>query len=183
MKGMMGNIDLKLLLIGDGPLEQNLNFLVNKPDIKRKTSILPWTPETEIIRIIQQLARKSLIIFIHPALIDLGPKSVIEAQAMGLPVIITTTTGIPFESITYPLMARIAPSRDPLQLSLNIKRMIERIYYIMTRDYDSIVHCINLWKTSYLGNFTLSNVTHELAKSYLKILGSYHKCLKKIKYI
>lgn len=79
--------NVKLLIFGDGELKQTLNDLIKTYDLVENVSIL--TPTKEIIQIMA-----SADIFVVPSLWEGLPMALLEAMAVGMPVVASNVTGI-----------------------------------------------------------------------------------------
>lgn len=82
--------NVKLLILGDGPLKKNLSLLVTRYSLQDRVSFLGAVSHKEIPK---YLARAD--IFIRPSLSEGMGNSFIEAMAAGVPVIGTNIGGIP----------------------------------------------------------------------------------------
>jgi colanic acid/amylovoran biosynthesis glycosyltransferase len=107
--------DIELLLIGDGPLKANLEALATK-NLKR-FQFLGVQPAS-VVR--DWMNRASLLVApsVTAAQGDSEglPNVVLEAQAMGLPVVSTTHAGIP-EAVIHGETGFLAPERDSQSLA------------------------------------------------------------------
>jgi glycosyltransferase involved in cell wall biosynthesis len=84
-------VDLGLILIGDGKMRKNLETLVEKTGMSRRTSFAGQLSGTD--QITQALDRADL--FVLPSRTEGLPRAMIEAMARGLPCIGSDVGGIP----------------------------------------------------------------------------------------
>lgn len=87
VKARMPNV--KLLIIGSGPLKAELQDYVKRNDLEHNVFFSGWLETAEDVA----LAYNSAKIFINPSFNEGGPRVVLEAMACGLPVI-TTQVGL-----------------------------------------------------------------------------------------
>ena len=80
--------DFELRLAGDGPIKEYLRNLVDEFEIADHVHFLGYLNEDEVIRELQHAD-----LFILPSFIEGLPVSVMEAMAIGLPVIATNIAG------------------------------------------------------------------------------------------
>ena len=84
----MGNV--KLLIVGDGPLRENLKFKIKNLKLENKIELLG---EVSPDKVPQYLAEAD--IFVRPSLSEGLGTAFLEAMAVGLPIIGTPVGGIP----------------------------------------------------------------------------------------
>lgn len=115
------NQNFEFRIIGDGPLKQDITILIDQLGLSKNVTLLGFLNYQQYI---EQMAKAD--IFIHPSITsDTGdseggaPTSILEAQAMGLPVISTTHADIP--NVVKPQMsALLSKERDSEELAGNI---------------------------------------------------------------
>ncbi|MBZ2166314.1 glycosyltransferase family 4 protein [Methanobacterium spitsbergense] len=76
--------DLKLLMVGDGPLKENINKQINHLGLNRKITQKKFIPNSEI----PDLYRNSDI-FVLPSLEEGVPRTILEAMSCEIPVVCT----------------------------------------------------------------------------------------------
>lgn len=81
--------DIKLLIIGTGPLKKELTEFVEQNDLGANVFFSGWLATSEDVAKAYSSAR----IFVNPSYNEGGPRVVLEAMACGLPVI-TTRVGL-----------------------------------------------------------------------------------------
>jgi colanic acid/amylovoran biosynthesis glycosyltransferase len=84
------NIDIKLLLIGDGPLRAQLEELINEFQLEHQVKLVGWASNKTVQEYI--LASRCLVL---PSFAEGLPVVLMESLALGRPVISTTIAGIP----------------------------------------------------------------------------------------
>lgn len=104
--------DLTYYILGDGPLRQPLERLIDELGVESQIKLLGWQTESEIIQILE-----TCHLFIAPSVTAAdgnqdAPINVLkEAMAMGLPVISTYHGGIP-ELVEDGISGLLVPERD-----------------------------------------------------------------------
>jgi N-acetyl-alpha-D-glucosaminyl L-malate synthase BshA len=83
------NLNIRLLLVGEGSQKENLKKLANKLDIEDKVT---FSGKVSVEKIPVYL--KNSDIFVLPSLHEGFPNVLLEAMASGLPVVATNVTGI-----------------------------------------------------------------------------------------
>jgi colanic acid/amylovoran biosynthesis glycosyltransferase len=112
-------------IIGDGPLRDDLQHLIQELGVSSKANLLGWKNEQEIIQILSNTH-----IFIAPSVTAKdgnqdAPINVLkEAMAMGLPVISTFHGGIP-ELVEDGVSGFLVPERDVDALAEKLSILIE----------------------------------------------------------
>lgn len=86
--------DLKLIIIGSGPLKNKIEKLVKKNKLEKNILFAGWLPAIEDVADVYRQSR----VFILPSFNEGGPRVSLEAMACGLPAI-TTRVGIMNEII------------------------------------------------------------------------------------
>ena len=117
--------DIRLILIGNGSLESELQQLCKKFDILKNVIFYGSAGNEEALKIVSESA-----IFVLPSVIaengdrDGIPTSLIEAMYLKTPVISTTVSGIP-ELIEDGVEGYLVEPRDVYMLSDRIKKLVE----------------------------------------------------------
>ncbi len=114
-KGM----DFKLVLVGDGPDRKSLEKLVIKLGIEQFVTFTGALGQEEV-----QKRYKEADIFVLPSFAEGIPVVLMEAMAMGLPVVSTRITGIP-ELIDDEVNGLLATPGDAAELSRMLTRLID----------------------------------------------------------
>lgn len=118
------NENIEYVLIGDGPLRKSLEKLIKKLGIANKVRLLGSRTQEEI----RELS-KDAHIFLAPSITAANgdtegiPVSIMEAMAMGLPVISTHHSGIP-ELVQDGVTGFLVNEKNVLMLSERMRNMI-----------------------------------------------------------
>lgn len=99
-------IDFEYNIIGDGAHLQALQFIIKESGLESKVNLLGEQPPENIK---EQLEQSD--VFVHPAISEGFSNAVLEAQAMGLPVICTDADGLP-ENIENAITGFVVPKWD-----------------------------------------------------------------------
>jgi glycosyltransferase involved in cell wall biosynthesis len=83
-------LHFKLVLVGDGPLRENIEAEIARFDLQDYIEITGWASSTEVRQ--QILASRALVL---PSFAEGLPVVIMEALALGRPVISTYVAGIP----------------------------------------------------------------------------------------
>jgi colanic acid/amylovoran biosynthesis glycosyltransferase len=111
--------NIRYSIIGEGPLEDMLKRKANDLDLSRYVDFLgPMTRE----RVIDELLRSDL--FFLPSVEEALPVSLMEAQAVGLPIV-ATATGSVDEVVIDGGSGFLAPPGDVESLSIELERVVD----------------------------------------------------------
>jgi colanic acid/amylovoran biosynthesis glycosyltransferase len=152
----------ELTIIGDGPLRPELEQLAMKLHVKCK--FLGLQPSTTV----RQMLRKSRL-FCLPSVktwdghVEGLGIVLLEAQAMGLPVVTTFHSGIP-EAVVDGVTGTLVPERDSERLAAAILQLLEdrdlwQRYHLATQDH--IDRKFDLHKQTALLEEIYSDMIHE----------------------
>lgn len=86
--------DIKLLIVGSGPLKKELSEFVQKNELENNVFFSDWLATSDDVA----RAYSSAKIFVNPSYNEGGPRVVLEAMACGLPVV-TTRVGLMLDII------------------------------------------------------------------------------------
>lgn len=111
--------DVRVLMIGSGPLEANLRQLADKLEL---VSYLHWTGFVENSELPQYLNAADL--YVSSSLSDGTALCHVEAMACGLPVVLTDTPSS-FEWVTDGHNGRIVPRQNPEALATAIVELLQ----------------------------------------------------------
>ena len=149
------NSDLALLLVGDGELKNNIQNLVNKKKLQDDVFFLGQ--RDDVYKLLQ-----ASDLFLLPSLWEGLPVSVVEAQASGLPCIISDK--ITDEVVISPYVSKIPIEKGAEEWILPIEEAIQTqinrllsISYVIDADYDIV------------------NNANKLEKFYLQIEESFNE--------
>jgi colanic acid/amylovoran biosynthesis glycosyltransferase len=116
---------LEYIIIGDGPLKEDLQSLIQELDVAHVVKLLGWKQQQELIDILNEAH-----IFLAPSVTadngdqDAPVNSLKEAMAMGLPVIGTEHGGIP-ELIEDGVSGFLVPERNTDAIAQKLCYLIE----------------------------------------------------------
>jgi colanic acid/amylovoran biosynthesis glycosyltransferase len=157
------NHNLDYQIIGDGILRENLQELIKELDATEIIKLIGWKEQKEICEILQKSH-----IFLLPSVISKEgdcegiPVSLMEAMAMGLPVISTYHSGIP-ELIQDGISGFLVPERQ-------VDLLAEKLSYV--------IHHPELWSNiAYTArqqiekNYEINQLNDQLVKSYQQLLS------------
>jgi len=122
---MKEHADIEYGIIGDGPLRNEIESIIFNMDLRGKVKLLGWKSQEEIIDFM-----KDTDILLAPSVTGQDgdqegiPVVLMEAMAMGLPVVSTNHSGIP-ELVQDGISGFLAPEKDVSALADKIKRCIE----------------------------------------------------------
>lgn len=117
--------NVKLIIVGSGPLEQNLKDLIKDLGLKKNVEILKNVPDNGLLNLYN-----SSDIFVLPSVVDSQGNTeglgvvLLEAMACKLPVIGSDVGGIP-DIIQDGETGLLAPEKDVNGLSTSITTLIE----------------------------------------------------------
>ena len=119
------NRNIKYNVIGDGPLRKDLQELIQHLDVGDIVSLLGWKQQQEIVDILNDAD-----IFVAPSVTSKDgdqegiPVAVMEAMAVGLPIISTQHSAIP-ELVENGVSGFLVPERDVNALAEKLGYLIE----------------------------------------------------------
>lgn len=117
--------NLRYLIAGDGPLRSELEDLVEELNLKHRIAMLGWKKQDEISELM-----KSADIILAPSVVDAEgdqegiPVVLMEALAMGVPVLSTWHSGIP-ELIEDSVSGFLVPERNSVALADRLRYLLE----------------------------------------------------------
>ena len=107
------------LLVGDGPLREELEGLVRELGLEDKVRFLGFRDREEIPEILVVTD-----VFVLPSLVEGLPTAVIEAMAAGCPVVATAVAGTP-EVVVDGETGFLVPPQDPEALARKMKLLLQ----------------------------------------------------------
>lgn len=119
------NPNIEYNVVGDGPLKEDLQQLIQELDASDRVNLLGWKQQKEIVEILNNAD-----ILLAPSVTSKNgdqegtPVSLMEAMAMGLPVISTQHSGIP-ELIDDGITGFLVPERDVDSLAEKLGYLVE----------------------------------------------------------
>ena len=129
------DIDLEYNIVGDGYLTQELTQLIQDLKLEKIVHLLGPKKQNEIVNIL-----RSSHIFVLPSLAEALPVSLMEAQAVGLPVI-ATDVGSVDEVLVMDESGYCVPASD-------VEAIAEKLYLLI----------VNPWKWPIMGRIGRKNI-------------------------
>jgi len=111
------NPDARLVLVGDGPLRQDIEHIISNLNLQSSVTLTGYLPQTEIASWMQKC--HTLVL---PSEVETFGLVLIEAMACGLPVIATRCGGP--EDIVTPKTGFLVPINDVTALTAAMLKMI-----------------------------------------------------------
>ena len=160
-KGVLNELgDVWLLIVGDGPLRPRLEALAKELNVADRVRFTGNVPREEVPKFLAVAD-----VFVLPSSVEGLPKALLEAIAMGKPVVATIAPGI-IDVVKHRREAILVPVRDAKALKRALltvlgnekiaKRMAENArktfehYYSYERLYPKLRPIIELYLTPYL---------------------------------
>jgi len=115
----------RLDLVGTGPLQSKISGLVNSAGLKDRVNFLDDQPEDAVRRIVA-----GSDVLVQPSVVapdgdmDGIPNTLIEAMALGIPVVTTSLSGIP-ELVIDGVTGVVVSPDDPDELAAGLRKVIE----------------------------------------------------------
>jgi colanic acid/amylovoran biosynthesis glycosyltransferase len=112
-------------IIGDGKIRKKIEQLIINFDLEKKIFLLGWKKPDEIIAILDNSH-----IFLHPSITTSNggsegiPTSIMEAMALGIPVVATAHAGIP-ELIENDITGFLVPEKNSKELAEKVVFLIK----------------------------------------------------------
>ena len=111
--------NVKLNILGTGPLEENLKFKIKNLKLENRVQLLGFVKQEEMPKYLHDAD-----IFVRPSLSEGMGNSFIEAMAAGLPVIATPVGGIP-DFLKDGETGLFCEVNNPESIAKQVKRLIE----------------------------------------------------------
>lgn len=156
------NLNVKYTIVGDGPLKEELQSLIQKLGISHIVELLGSQDQEKVIEII-----KDSDIFLAPSVISKSgdqegiPVASMETMAMGLPVVSTYHSGIP-ELVKDGVSGFLVPERDVDLLS-------EKLTYLVKHP--------EIWSSMGAAGRAFVEDNHNIDKLNKRLVDIYQKLL------
>ena len=116
--------NLEYTIVGDGELRIELAALIQTLGVTQQVKLLGWRNQTEVVELLQ----RSHILLAPSVTAKDGnqegiPVALMEAMAMGMPVISTYHTGIP-ELVEAGISGLLVPERDSEALAAKLHQLV-----------------------------------------------------------
>jgi colanic acid/amylovoran biosynthesis glycosyltransferase len=106
------NSEWEYIVVGSGPDVDNLRELTTALGLSDNVTITGWMEPNEVRKILDQAH-----VFVHPSLRDAYPAAVLEAMAVGLPVIGSNASGSVLDRIVHQENGLVHTAGDVSELS------------------------------------------------------------------
>ena len=118
--------DVEYVVVGDGPLMSELSTLVQTLKLEDKVQLRGWQQQKDVIKLLDS-AHMMLVPSVTSSNGDMEgiPVVLMEAMAMGLPVISTLHSGIP-ELVSQGETGLLVPERNVSELAAQILKLIQQ---------------------------------------------------------
>lgn len=125
----MKQVNYKLIILGTGPIENELKELINKENLNDKVSMLGFKTGIEL----QKYINNAKAVVLPSQWYENGPYSAMEAMALGKPLIVSNYGGLP-ELVEDSINGYIFKNQDELVDSINkIINLDSSIYELMCK--------------------------------------------------
>lgn len=151
------NIEFKYFIVGSGDMYQSLMFQIIELGLEKHVFLKGQLSQLEII----QLLRVSDI-YIQPSVQEGFCNAVIEAQAIGLPCIVTDAEGLS-ENIEDGKTGILVPKRDPISI-------VNAILLICSYNSDKVFDIQNNCNSRAIGNFDINTQIISFINIYNKLM-------------
>lgn len=113
------DITVVYLIIGEGEHSDALHFARHQLGLEETVEFIGSLPQEEVIRHLEETD-----IFLHPSLSEGFCNAVLEAQAMGIPVVCTDAGGLP-ENVADGVSGFVVPRRDPHAMAEKLRLLTQ----------------------------------------------------------
>ena len=157
--------EIEYRIIGDGPLRDEIESVIDQLKLREKIKLLGWKSEAEILKYMND----SDILLLSSVTSNDGdqegiPVVLMEAMAMGLPVVSTFHSGIP-ELVQDGISGFLAPERDVSGLAKKLRHCIEHPELwpsILKEAHNTIIQ-----------NYNIDDLNDRLVMIYQQLLDSH----------
>lgn len=151
-------LSLKYYIVGEGPLRAPLENLVSKLGLTNIVQFRGGMVQEKVIQI-----SKESHLFLLPSVEEAFGVALLEAQAMGIPVVATTVGGVS-QAIDDGQSGFLVPPRDP-------KAIAERLNYLI--EHPDIWHAMGKAGRQYVeAHYDIKALNRRLSEIYDKLLNS-----------
>ncbi|MDA1209175.1 MAG: glycosyltransferase family 4 protein [bacterium] len=126
LKAMTRLMDVRLTLIGDGPMTKSLKKKTNDLLLDKRVTFLPPISGEEKVRAFQEYD-----LLIIPSVTDISPNTALEACAAGMPVLLTIETGLTGDVVSGMTLARLIEPIDIERAVANAKSHYDTLVSMM----------------------------------------------------
>ena len=144
-------VDFDCEIVGSGPLRDSLSAEIRRHDLEDRLTLRGSMTHADLI----ELYRRANLFVLAPRIAEDGdrdgiPNVIVEAMAVGVPVVATDVSGIP-ELVRHEQTGLLAPSRDPAALAAAMKRLLQDRRLagrLATAARDLLTREFDLWETT-----------------------------------
>ncbi len=151
--------DVEFLIVGDGPLWDDLKQKVDELNINTKVKFLGQVSNADIPKIIEKVD-----IGVSTSLTEQFPYNILELMAAGKPVV-ATDVGCVSKMVKNGVNGFVVPPKDSLSLAENIIKLLKDPETACKMGENSRKRVENL--------FSMNNMLNKLEISYEKALGNF----------
>jgi colanic acid/amylovoran biosynthesis glycosyltransferase len=155
--------NIRYEIVGDGPMQKELENLVASLGVERQVSLSGWKVGAELAVSL----RKAHIFLLHSVTDSEGnmegiPVSLMEAQAVGLPVVSTYHSGIP-ELVSNEKSGFLVPEKDVVAMAQRLEYLVKHpdVWANMGREGRKIIE----------KRFDIARLNKKLVRIYADLLG------------
>lgn len=149
---------VKYSIVGDGPLRESIEQLITELNVGSMVELVGWKSQDEVIEILNQTH-----LLLAPSVTGQKgdqegiPVALMEAMAMGLPVVSTHYSGIP-ELVEHDVSGFLLPERDPDAIA-------EKLTYLIARP-ERWVKMGRTGRAYVQSHFNINQLTQQLIRIY-----------------
>lgn len=111
--------DARLVILGEGPQRAIYEALVAELGLKERVEMPGWVEPAEIPRAYQRFD-----VFVAPSRIEAFGVAVLEAEACGLPAVVSSVGGLP-EVVADQVTGYVVPPEDPAALAAALQKLLD----------------------------------------------------------
>ncbi|MEY2410548.1 MAG: colanic acid/amylovoran biosynthesis glycosyltransferase [Verrucomicrobiota bacterium] len=121
----LSHLDFQYDIVGDGPLRRSLEQLIDSLGVAERVRMVGWKEQSEVLKLLDQAH-----VLIAPSVTGRDgdqegiPVAMMEAMAMGLPVLSTQHSGIP-ELVEDGVSGFLVPERDVPALAHRLETLLK----------------------------------------------------------
>lgn len=119
LKEMLPGTEVRLHLMGTGEAEEELRYRVNMLDLQNEVIFHGWLEEDKVIEII-----KDSFVYCLPSLLEGFNNSVVTAQSLGVPCIVSKVGGLP-ENVLHEKTGLVVPPRNGQAIAESVRKLWE----------------------------------------------------------
>lgn len=163
---------IEYTIVGDGPLNKDLQQLIQKLEVSESVNILGWRQQEEVVEILHNSD-----ILLAPSVTSKDgdqegiPVALMEAMAMGMPIISTQHSGIP-ELVENGVSGFLVPER-------NVEILTEKLSYLV--EHPEIWASMGAAGRRFVEeHYNIERLNDQLVRTYQRLLTSKNNNLQKV---